>query len=335
METTESAADSLINPSLRALLHDIVDYAGLFPPADLPLDEAMHNYMQYRQEYERWMLSRFVIPVGRLEELSSYSGQFRQGEPFAFSVLGTGGASEGDFLSAYESDLAVIDAFDEYHAGSAQAEVMEVRLPAALLTAEASAIETFLDAIDAATARAGLAKLDLFLEIPLAPQTHDAIERFAAAAAEFNSRQPLPARTTIGLKMRCGGVHPEDVPDVEHVAHAIVACRDAGVRMKATAGLHHPVRHHDDDVGTMMHGFFNVFGAAAMASEHNLDEEGVQTILEEENAENFQFLKDAFAWRDVRCPIAGVDHARESLLTSFGSCSFEEPVDDLQDLDLM
>jgi len=53
METTESAADSLINPSLRALLHDIVDYAGLFPPADLPLDEAMHNYMQYRQEYER------------------------------------------------------------------------------------------------------------------------------------------------------------------------------------------------------------------------------------------------------------------------------------------
>ncbi|PEN14686.1 hypothetical protein CRI94_06025 [Longibacter salinarum] len=335
METTESAADSLINPSLRALLHDIVDYAGLFPPADLPLDEAMHNYMQYRHEYERWMLNRFVIPVKRLDELSTYAKQFRQGEPFSFSVLGTGGATEGDFLAAFDSDLQAIDAFDEYHAGAAQAEVMEVRLPASLFSAAASDIESFFDAIDAASARAGIAKLDLFLEIPLAPQTHEAIERFAAAAAEFNSRQSLPARTTIGLKIRCGGVHPEEVPDVEHVAHAITTCRNAGVRMKATAGLHHPVRHHDDDVGTMMHGFFNVFGAAVMASEHKLDKAGVQAILNEDNAENFQFLKDSFAWRDVRCPIAGVDHARENLITSFGSCSFEEPVDDLQDLDLM
>jgi hypothetical protein len=335
METTESAADSLINPSLRALLHDIVDYAGLFPPADLPLDEALHNYMQYRQEYERWMLNRFIIPVKRLEALAPYAGEFKRGEPFHFSVLGTGGASEGDFLDAFDADLAVIDAFDEYHAGRAQAEVMEVRLPASLFSAEPSEIEAFLDAVDAASARAGLARLDLFFEIPLAPQSHDAVEAFAVAAAEFNSRQPLPARTTVGLKIRCGGVHPEEVPDVEHIAHAIVTCRNAGVRMKATAGLHHPVRHHDDDVGTMMHGFFNVFGAAVMASEHNLGADDVETILKEENAENFQFLKDSFAWRDVRCPIAGVDHARESLMTSFGSCSFEEPVDDLQDLDLM
>lgn len=335
METTESAADSLINPSLRALLHDIVDYAGLFPPADLPLDEAIHNYMQYRQEYERWMLGRFVIPVGRLGDLAPYARSFKADGPYAFSVLGTGGSTQNNFLDAFDEDLAAIDDFDAYHSGNAQAEVMEVRLPAELLEAGAKDIEAFLDALNAASARVGIAKLDLFLEIPLAPQTRQSVRTFAAAAAEFNSRQPVPSRSTVGLKIRCGGVHPEQVPGVEPVAHAIVACRDAGVPMKATAGLHHPLRHDDEDVGATMHGFFNVFGAAAMASEHRLGLAGVTAILNEENAENFQFLKDAFAWRDLRCPIAGVDHARESLLTSFGSCSFEEPVDDLQDLELM
>ncbi len=335
METTESTTGSLINPSLRALLHDIVDYAGLFPPADLPLDKAIHNYMQYRQEYERWMLGRFIIPVKRLDDLSPYAQSFKADGPYAFSVLGTGGASETDFLDAFENDLSLIDEFDAYHAGNAQAEVMEVRLPASLLEADPKDIEVFLDAADSACARAGIASLDLFLEIPLAPQTRQSVKAFAAAAAEFNSRQPLPARSIVGLKIRCGGVHPEQVPDVEPIAHAIVACRDAGVPMKATAGLHHPVRHHSEDVGTMMHGFFNVFGAGVMASEHKLGPAGVTAILNEDHAENFQFLKDSFAWRDLRCPIAGVDHARENLVTSFGSCSFEEPIDDLGDLGLM
>ncbi len=335
METTESAADSLINPSLRALLHDIVDYAGLFPPADLPLDEALHNYMQYRTEYERWMLGRFVIPVRRLDALSSYSGSFQRGHPYMFSVLGTGGDTAEDFLDAFGSDLDRIDAFDAYHTGHAQADVMEVRLPPSLFDAESSTLESFLDGLEAACTRAGIAKLDLFLEIPLANDTRGTVRRFAAAAAEYNSRQPVPSRSTVGLKIRCGGAGPEHVPAVDDVAHAIVACRGAGVRMKATAGLHHPVRHHDDDIDAMVHGFFNVFGAGVMASEHGLGVEDVAVILNEETADNFQFLKKTFGWRDLLCPIDGVDHARETLVTSFGSCSFEEPVDDLRDLDLM
>ena len=45
-----------MNASLRALLTGVVDYAGLFPPARLPLDEAIRNYARYRQGSDAWML---------------------------------------------------------------------------------------------------------------------------------------------------------------------------------------------------------------------------------------------------------------------------------------
>ena len=58
-----------MSPSLRALLHGIIDYAGLFPPANLPLDQAVRNYARYCTEPDSWMLGRFVCPVTELAEL--------------------------------------------------------------------------------------------------------------------------------------------------------------------------------------------------------------------------------------------------------------------------
>src|SRR5438445_5076250 len=79
--------------SLRALLEGVIDYAGLFPPAKLPLDQAIRNYARYRQEPEAWMLGRFVIPAARLGELERYHDElFQTGPPFAFAVLGPGEA---------------------------------------------------------------------------------------------------------------------------------------------------------------------------------------------------------------------------------------------------
>jgi len=122
------------------------------------------------------------------------------------------------------------------------------------------------------------------------------------------------------------------IPDA---AALIVACRDASVPFKATAGLHHPIRHYDDGLDTEMHGFLNIFAAAVRAAEHRLDRTDVQTILREENADNFRFLKDAVAWRDLTVSLDGVRHARDTLALSFGSCSFEEPIDHLRDLELL
>jgi hypothetical protein len=64
-----------MSPSLRELLNGIIDYAGLFPPANLPLDEAVRNYARYRTEPESWMLARFVCPARRLAELNTHRSE--------------------------------------------------------------------------------------------------------------------------------------------------------------------------------------------------------------------------------------------------------------------
>ena len=326
-------SDSLITPSLRAFLHDVIDYAGLFPPADLSLHRAFQSYAEYRHEEEAWMLSRFVLPVRRLSDLKAKRPLLKEGARYDLSVLGTGGDTVDTFLQAFERDLQAIEDFGDGIAERAQVDVMEVPLPEALVGASQEEGIEFLESITRTLVTTGTPKLDLFFEVPLRRDAVAGLPALCAAVAEHNSQQAVPARTIAGLKVRCGGAEPTDVPSVEDVAALIVACRDAGIPFKATAGLHHPVRHYDDGLDTDMHGFLNVFAAAVLAAEHNLDSPEVQAVLSEGNADNFRFLKDAFAWRDLTVSIDDVQYARENLALSFGSCSFEEPVDHLRDLE--
>ncbi|MFB6098342.1 MAG: hypothetical protein ABEK84_04380 [Salinibacter sp.] len=334
MEPTDPS-DSLVTPGLRTLLNEIVDYAGLFPPADLSLHRALHNYAEYRRDEEAWMLARFVLPVRRLPDLTAYRGLFKEGAPYAFSVLGTGGGTPDTFLQAFGRDLEVIETSEQNHGARAQVEVMEVPLPKSLVDASRAEVSSFLEALNRELVAAGTAKLDLFLEVPMRSDAMQGLPALCAAVADHNSQQAVPARTLIGLKVRCGGDEPTDIPAAADVAALIAACRDAGVPFKATAGLHHPLRHYDDGLDTEMYGFLNIFVAAVLAAEHSLSPSEVEAILREENPDNFRFLKNALAWRDLRVSLDGVKHARDTLALSFGSCSFEEPIDRLRDLELL
>jgi hypothetical protein len=55
--------------SLGALLANLIDYAGLYPPAALPLPEVIANYERYLLSREAWMLNRLVLPMARLGEV--------------------------------------------------------------------------------------------------------------------------------------------------------------------------------------------------------------------------------------------------------------------------
>jgi hypothetical protein len=332
-DTADSPA--LVVPSLRAFLHDIVDYAGYFPPADLSLAEAIRNYAEYRAEPEAWMLSRFVVPVALLPDLTPHQSLFKRGEPFMFSVLGTGGDTPDAFLDAFRTDLDRIETFHEQHRERARADAMEVPLPPPLVEAPMNDVLDFFEQVYRELVTTGTAALDLFLEVPAAGATVDILAPLCAAAAEHNSRQRMPNRSTVGLKIRCGGREPADVPPPSSVAAFIVACRDAGIRFKATAGLHHPVRHYDSHMETEMHGFLNVFGAAALAVEHDLDVDAVETVVREDAEAAFQFEKDILRWRDFTVSMETIDFTRTDLAVSFGSCSFDEPVDALRDMELI
>jgi hypothetical protein len=342
-DATNGEVPERLPDSLRALLGGLVDYAGYFPPADLSLREAVQDYARYRQKEHAWMLSRFVIPIGLLAELDEFAHLFAEdansarGEapPYRFSVLGTGGDTEEAFLDAFAEDLDALAAFTARRQGRAAADMMEVPLPAGLLEAGKGDLEAFFGAVHRRLVAAGTARLDLFYEIPLDDDGVEAVAPAARALAAHNAGQERPLRAEASLKFRCGGDTAADVPAPAHLAQAIAACRDADTRFKATAGLHHPVRHRDDDLGVHRHGFLNVFGAAVLAEAQGLGPKALREVLLEENADHFRFRPDALAWKDRTAPTVAIERAREHLAASFGSCSFEDPVADLRDLGLL
>ena len=138
-----------------------------------------------------------------------------------------------------------------------------------------------------------------------------------------------------GIKLRCGGLNAAAFPGVEQVAFVIACCRDKGVPLKATAGLHHPLHHHDANLQTKMHGFLNVFVAGVLANARGLPESEIRQILEDERSDGFRFGPERLQWRDVAASIDEIAHARREWIISFGSCSFDEPRDDLRALGLL
>jgi len=334
MESADST-DALVPPSLLTLLDAALDYRGLFPPTELSLPRALRTYADHRDEPESWMLSRFVLPVRQLPDLLPHRTLLLRGTPYPFSVLGTGGDDPSLFLERFVRDLDVIDGFDAEFGDQSQVDRMEVPLPSSLVGAEQSALEAFFEDVDRRLVQTGTAKLDLFFRVPLRRPVVPMLPALGAAVAEHNSRQAVPARSAMGLKVHCGGTTPDDVPSTAHLARLITACRDAGIGFLAHTGLQHPIRRYDEGFETEMHGFLNLFAAAVLAAEHQLDPEIVETILLEETASNFRFEKDSFFWRDLEASLDGIRHARSELALSFGSSGLTEPVDALRDLDIL
>jgi hypothetical protein len=138
-------------------------------------------------------------------------------------------------------------------------------------------------------------------------------------------------------KIRTGGLQPEAIPSVDDVAAFISACAERRLAFKATAGLHHAIRgeqpltYETDSARATMHGFLNVFMAAAFAWN---GEKNISPILAETDPQAFAF-DDKAHWRDKSLDVQQVTAARMDFAHSAGSCSFEEPVQELQALGLL
>jgi hypothetical protein len=142
-------------------------------------------------------------------------------------------------------------------------------------------------------------------------------------------------RSRPGFKLRCGGPEPAAIPSIDDVALALTRCRDQQVPFKATAGLHQALRHFDAGLESPVHGFLNVFGAGILSHARRLSETQVRLIVADENPKDFAFDDDGFHWHDWHATSAEITRARKNLVLSFGSCSFDEPLEDLRNLGLL
>jgi len=317
-----------MDPCAKALLDGIIDYAGLFPPARLPMDEAFERFSRHRGEDDGWLLARFVCPATRFEELEPLlEANGPPDSPIGIAVLGRGGDTLEDFLEAIEWDAAAVRAFASRQTGRAVADVFEVRLPSA--GGVAVAVESAWRQLTGG----GEIPMTPYFEVSLLGDWRPRLPA-AAAAVRDTDRSTGPAGR-VGLKIRCGGLDAEAVPEPMAVAAAIATCRATGVPLKATQGLHHPVRHYDSNVDTMVHGFLNLFAASTLAHAHDLPVTRLAEIVAEVEPEAFAIRDGRFAWRDLEASSAQVAAARDGLLTTFGSCSFAEPRDDLYQLNII
>jgi hypothetical protein len=272
------------------------------------------------------MLSRFVCPADRLAELGEYVSLFGETSPLQVSALGRAGQSVDDFLSGLNESLAQIAAFREVHGARVAVETIELPLPPNLQSpiSVARSVSERIEAI-------GPPRLKPFYEAPNRPGPADVAETVDAIAshnARWKGKRCQPA----GFKLRTGGVVADAIPTPERVAFALTTCRERGVALKCTAGLHHPLRRFDASVQSKMHGFMNVFGAGVLGHSHALGPTGVQSIIEDELAEHFRFDAGGFAWGDLRATTQHITEARQIAVLSFGSCDFDEPREDLRAL---
>ena len=140
----------------------------------------------------------------------------------------------------------------------------------------------------------------LFYEIDFADDWRLRLADVAAAVSRDST--PTIRSHSAGLKLRTGGLEASAFPPVEQIAFVLHVCRDAGVPLKFTAGLHHPIRHFDAAVQTHMHGFINVFTAGVLAHARGLGEADLRAVLADEDPAAFAFTDDGLRWRDWPLP---------------------------------
>lgn len=336
--------------SLRVLLTDLIDYAGLFPPAALDMKSAVANYARYLRGEYAWMLGRFVLPAARLGEFEQALPE-NEPQPWRLSVL---------LGPKLEDDVAALNAF----------------APRCLKRAVIDFVETkVVSADEIEKARQLIGMTTTYFEI----RPFDCAELLQKIHAVGGH-----------AKIRTGGLTPDAIPPSDIVADFLMQCAKYDVPFKATAGLHHPFRcqkpltyEPDAPVG-VMHGFVNVFMLAAYlwasdksfhvnedflirgerpivkpfeyrlgsmrslsfsCGESEAFREGYTKIESRAGNELYRtnLLKriSRFNFEDYGLlepfpmPTSVIAAARRNFAISFGSCSFEEPIADLKALNLL
>jgi hypothetical protein len=306
-ENSSSAENSTVG-----LLHNLIDYAGLFPPASLPMAKVVENYAAYLESEWSWILGRLVIPVARLDEFQKAFVNLPDaadnsdhenwhitallGPDVDIDILLVSDHNARTALSSHKRK-AIIDSVEVKAASVEQIESFAKVIPSSLVT---------------------------YFEIP---------SDFAASLAAI-------ARCSRRAKIRTGGETADRFPDSTTVVDFMRLCAATSVPFKATAGLHHPLRsvhkltYQSDSPSGTMHGFLNVFLAAAFLRAGMSSELAIQ-LLEERSVDALCFADKEVSWRNHRLTIEDLSAVRNKFSISFGSCSFTEPVEDLRSLHLL
>jgi hypothetical protein len=286
-----------------AVLHGLIDYAGLFPPAGLTMAVAVANYAAYQRRAEHWALGRFVAPAARLEEFIAALDALPEGE--RFGARWPIAALAGPDLPA---DVERIEAFNErFVHGGPEVQSLEARV---VTEDEVRSIGVVVPP-----------RYEVYLELPLS----ETLPRLVQAARNVGAR----------AKIRTGGVRQEDFPAAEAVLAFLVATAAARAPFKATAGLHHPVRgvhpltYQAGSACATMFGYLNVVLAATVVWHRRPPGDALRLLLAEDRV-GLLLGEDRIRWEGLEIGVDEVGRARREFVRAIGSCSFTEPIEEIE-----
>lgn len=314
-------------PSLQLLFSTLIDYAGLFPPAQLDLPAAVSAYEHYSTTPHRWMLGRFVLPLTQLPQFEDCLNHLDRQYAAAFWPLSI-------VLPASIQALEMLAPWlEKQHRFTISA--LEFRLAAADANGEvgADAIAPLLPHLPPHS--------DLFFEVPLDATLPDYIAVLQGTRA--------------AVKVRTGGLTAADFPTVEALAQFLATCAAARLPFKATAGLHHPLRSWQtlpNGQSVKMHGFLNLAIAAAFAYGHGATAAEIASILQIETLDALTFsdheiicpsplwsqalgLSNVARHLPLNLPLDLLARVRSRYFLGIGSCSFQDPLTELYRLKLL
>ncbi len=263
---------------------------------------AVARFDEARQGNDAWMLGRFVAPAERLAELgTALLAGSRPLSPWRISAIARDGSDD---------DLRAISSFNDAEAGRAVVDAVEYR------PHTPGGIGWLAERAPAAA---------VFVEVP-------ATDNPAIWMSHIANRG-------FGAKIRTGGVTATAFPTAGQVVAFLQAALSAGVPFKATAGLHHAVRgqyrltYDADAACAPMYGYLNVLLATA-ALHAGWPAAIAERVLLSTDAATLTFSESGIEWGGLTFDTALLHAVRSGRLAGFGSCSFDEPADELRALTL-
>ena len=298
---------------LTRLLEGSIDYAGLFPPASYSMEKTVEMFAKYRQTSQRWLLSRIVIPAKRLSEFEKFAAPLW---PKSTTDLNDQMWRVTALVSSLddpelERDLEQIDEFNTFYKkkGGTPVHIEAIETKATDSEMIAELIELIPDEYEA------------WVEIPWDKDPRGMI----AALGGFD----------VGAKIRTGGMTAKAHPTPEALAVFIEAAAATKALFKPTAAIHHPARNMSASLGCEQFGFLNLYVGASLAFHGLAKGDKLVKVLSESDEKQFVFTAEGLKYKDDRLTLKQITEARKKFIRSFGSCSFEEPVADLNRLGLI
>lgn len=313
--------------SLNIFMQGLLDYAGLFPPANLPLQVSLKNFSEYYDHQQTNWLGKYILPVNKVDETISILNEHplfsKLKNKANFSLIISNSETINDYSKILEKDITLIKKLTNQFEQTITLDSIEFAPPKEVFTTNNTKL--IIDTLNILLEKFSyLDKINQFYcEVRVLENLHEYIQTIS----NFNQK----ISNKIAIKLRTGGVTPAQIPPSIDIAKAIRVCAEQKIPIKATAGLHVPVPNDNPHVGARLHGFLNIFSCLLLCYDDLMSIENMENIISNYSYRDFKFTDSGLHVGNRYISNQKMTELRKSFIKSFGTCSFIEPIDHLKE----